>query len=192
MRRVTICTIASLLLLPAGVAAAKEPVAAKVCGPSDCRTVKDRNVLMALIEGGGPTDPPRRGAPWYSVSVVVKVDQGRRDSFPLVIVPSAGLMRFDDGSDNYTWTSATNAGTNLYRRVTDGLDGFQASTLEGVGPAVVPKAQVDEVVLPPEQPPSDGGGSSPVPWIAGAVVLLLALGLLIRRRGLPGPKPAEG
>jgi hypothetical protein len=182
------CMVLALSLVPAGAAAAKEPVKAKVCGPSDCHTVKDRDALMALIEGGPPTDPPDRGAPWYTVRTTIEMDEGQRDSFMSAIVPSAGLIRGSDASEGYVWMPATPRGERLYRRVTRGLAPFGAATLKGVG---APKVRVDEVVLPSEQPHQDGG-SSPLPWIAGGVVLLALVGVLIRRRGLPWPKPAEG
>ena len=83
---------------------------------------------------------------------------------------------------------ATPRGKLEYRRATRGLAPFGAATLRGVG---APKVRVDEVVPPAEEPHQDGG-SSPLPWIAGGVVLLALAGLLIRRRGLHWPKPAEG
>jgi MYXO-CTERM domain-containing protein len=180
--------VLALSLVPAGAAAAKKPVSAKVCGPSDCHTVKDRDSLMALSEGGPPTDPPDRGAPWYSVRMTIEIDHGRRDSFSTAMVPSAGLMRGADASEGYVWMPATARGARVYRRVTRGLAPFPPASLKGVGP---PRVRVDEVVLPAERPRQDGG-SSPLPWIAGGVALLALAGLLLRRRGLPWPKPAQG
>ena len=181
------CMVLALSLVPAGAALAKEPVKAKVCGASDCRTIKDRDALMALSEGGPPTDPPDRGAPWYSVRTTIAVGPGQRDSFSSAIVPSAGLMRGADASEGFVWMPATPRGARVSRRVTRGLEPFPAATLKGVG---APKARVDEVVLPAAEPDQDGG-SSPLPWIAGGVVLLGLAGVLIRRR-LPWPKPAQG
>jgi hypothetical protein len=180
MRRLVICTALALWLVAAGPAAAKEPVKAKVCGVSDCRTVKDKDTLMALTEGGPPSDPPRHGAAWYSVRTTIAVGDGQRDSFTTAIVPSAGLMRGSDAIEGYVWMPATARGKRAYRRVTRGLAPRPAGTLKGVGP---PKARVDEVVLPHEQASSDG--ATPLPWIAGAVALLGAAGLLIRRRWRP-------
>jgi len=176
--------VLALSLVPAGAAAAKEPVKAKVCGASDCRTVKDRDKLMALTEGGPPTDPPEHGAGWYSVRMTIEIDRGQHDSFSLVVVPSAGLLRGQDGS-GYAWMPATPAGLSEYRRITRGLEPFPARTLRGVG-------RVEEVVAPPKEARPDGDGSSPLPWIAGGAVLAALAALLIRRHGLPWPKPAQG
>jgi hypothetical protein len=188
MRRLTICIVLTLSLVPAGVAAAKEPVKAKVCGPDSCRTVQDQDSLMALTEGGPPTQPPKRGAGWYSVRMTIQTGPEQFESFPLVIVPSAGLVRGGDATEGYSWGAVSDHAANEYRRITRGLVAYPAGALKGVGP---PKVRVDEVVLPPDQPKPDGG-SSPLPWIAGGVLLLGAAGLLIRRRGLPWPRPAEG
>ena len=188
MRRLAICLVLTLSLAPAGAAVAKEPVKAKVCGSSDCRTVKDRSALMALTEGGGPTDPPARGAGWYEVVMTIAVERERHETFPLAIVPSEGLMRGGDPEAGYSWMPVSARAAREYRRVTRGIAPFPASTLEGTGRV---EAQVDEVVLPPRaEREAQDGGSSPLPWIAGGVALLVLAGLAIRRRGLPWPKPA--
>jgi hypothetical protein len=184
-----------LMLLPAATAAAKEPVAAKICGSSDCTTVKDKDTLMALFSGGGPADPPERGVPWYSVRMAIDIGQERPDHFDQAIVPSLGLVGGEDPDGGITWMSMDRRAEGIYRRLTHGISAFPASDLKGVGPVGLPEAQVDEVVLPPKQPAAaaDGGGSSPLPWIAGGLVLfgLVAL-VLVRWRGRPWPRPAQG
>jgi len=188
MRRLAISVVLALSLSPAG-ALAKEPVSAKVCGASDCRTVKDRQALMALIEGGGPTDPPKDAAGWYEVVMTIEGDQGRHDTFPLAIVPSEGLMRGGDAEAGYNWMSVTSAGAREYRRVTRGIAPFSARSLEGLGR---PQAQVDEVVLPPAEPKAEGGGSSPLPWIAGGLLSVGLAGAVLRWRGLPVRRSQPG
>jgi hypothetical protein len=173
------CTALAIWLLPAGVAAAKKPVSAKVCGPSECRTVKDRQTLIALTEGGPPADPPRSGAGWYTVRTTIEIDHGRRDHFSSAIVPSAGLLRGGDAGQGYAWMPVTAATARAYRRVTNGLAPFPAGTLKGVAPGPAHHANPD-------------GGSSPLPWIGGGLVAIALAGLLIRRRGLPWPRPAQG
>jgi hypothetical protein len=188
MRRLALCLVLTMSLAPAGAAFAKEPVKAKVCGASDCRETKDRGALMALTEGGPPTTPPSHGAAWYEVTMTIEIDHGRHDTFPMAIVPSKGLMRGGDGNEGYTWMPVSSAAAREYRRITSGLEPRAASALEGVG---VPKVRVDEVVLPREEPQADGGGASPLPWIAGGLLLLGLAAALIRWRGLPWPKPAQ-
>jgi hypothetical protein len=193
MRKLTLPIMLGLMLLPAATAAAKEPVAAKICGPSDCTTVKDRQTLMALIEGGGPRTPPSRGVPWYSMRIAIDTGQERPDHFDQVVVPSRGLVRAEDPEGGFTWFSMSRRAADVAGRLTHGIEAFPASKLKGTGPV---EAKVDEVVLPPKPEPAaaaDGGGSSPLPWIAGGLVLLGLLALvLVRWRGRPWPRPAQG
>jgi hypothetical protein len=189
MRRLALCLVLTMSLAPAGAAFAKEPVKAKVCGASDCRETKDRGALMALTEGGPPTSPPSHGAAWYRVTMTIAIGPDQRDRFSLVIVPSAGLMRAGDATEGHSWMSVSPATASEQLRLTRGLEPRAASALEGTGP---PEVRVDEVVLPREEPQADGSGASPLPWIAGGLVLLGLAGALLRWRGLPWPKPAEG
>jgi hypothetical protein len=188
MRRLALCLVLTMSLAPAGVAVAKEPVKAKVCGASDCRETKDHGALMALTEGGPPTTPPSDGAAWYRVTMTIEIDRGHHDTFPMAIVPSKGLMRGGDGTGGYTWMPVSSATAREYRRITRGLEPRAASALEGIG---APEVRVDEVVLPREEPQADESGASPLPWIAGASVLLGLAGALARWRGLSWPKPAQ-
>jgi len=190
MRKLTLPIVLALVLGPAAVAAAKEPVAAKVCGPSACHIFKDRDTLFA-IGGGDPGQPPASGAPWYSVRMVIKIDDGRHDSFPVAILPSTGVTRYGDPNTGYTWVAPSTRAARVYRRITRGMEPFAAAKLEGVGPV---EAKVDEVVQPPKPEPAaaDGGGSSPLPWIAGGLVLVGVVFALIRWRGRLWPRPAQG
>lgn len=192
MRRLAIFIGLTLSLVPAGAALAKEPVRAKVCGASECRTVKDKDALMALTEGGPPTNPPKHGAAWYSVLVTIQIGDNEFDHFRSAIVPSLGLLRGDDSTGGYVFMPATDRALRGYERVTRGLEPLPATRLKGVGtPKPQVEAQVDEVVPPPAEAKPDGG-SSPLPWIAGGVVLLGLAVALIRWRGLPWPRQAQG
>ena len=183
MRRLAICIALTVWLVPAAAAVAKEPVAAEVCGKSDCRTVKDRQTLLVLTEGGPPTRPPGAGAPWYSVRMTIEIDRGRRDHFSFVVVPSAGLVRAGDPNGGYSWMPVSDSAQRIYREVTRGVTPHPADTLAAVG-------RTKRTAFGADEPKPDEGGS-PLPWIAGGIVVLLGLALaLIRRRGLPWPRPA--
>ena len=193
MRRLTICLGLALSLAFATDASAKEVVAAKVCGKSDCRETRDPKTLTVFTDVGAPTDPPSHGGAWYSVRVTVEVEDGQRDTFPMAVLPKAGLMRGGDGSEGYTWFHLTPASARRYLALTHDLSPYPAAKLTGTGP---PKVRVDEVVLPPREPTAAGGGSSPLPWIGGGLALLAAgLALLVWRRrggGLPWAPGALG
>ena len=121
MRRLTLCLGLVLSLALATEASAKEVVAAKVCGKSDCRETRDRDTLTVFTDGGAPTDPPSRGSAWYSVRVTVEVEDGKRDTFPMAVLPKAGLMRGGDGSGGYTWFHLTPASARRYLALTHDL-----------------------------------------------------------------------
>jgi hypothetical protein len=182
MRRITLCLGLVLSLALATEAAAKEVVAAKVCGKSDCRETRDPDTLTVFTDGGAPTDPPSRGGAWYSVRVTVEVEDGKRDTFPMAVLPKAGLMRGGDGTGGYSWFHLTPASARRYLALTHDLAPIPAAKLSGIGP---PKVRVDEVVLPPREPAGSGSGASPLPWIGGGLAVLAAgLALLLwRRRG---------
>ncbi|MEA2330953.1 MAG: hypothetical protein QOH58_1091 [Thermoleophilaceae bacterium] len=184
MRRLTICLVLMLTLAIAAEAAAKEVVSATVCGPSDCRQVEDRASLMALQEGGPPTDPPREGAGYYEVRVKVAINRVRHEILPLAILPGGGLMRTGDAQQGYGWLNVSRAAVLRYRELTRGLAPFPADTLEGLGSADRPQVAVVA---------ADPAAGTPWAWLAVWVVLLAAAAAALirrRRRGLPATRPA--
>jgi hypothetical protein len=194
MKRLTLCLALVLPLALAGAAEAKEVVSAKVCGASDCRTTKDRDVLVALSEGGGPAQPPGAGS-FYRVELTVRGD-GELFTFPVVIVPDAGLMRGGTEAEGYTWMAVSPKAVGEFRQIARGLEPVPAARLAGLD-VRLPGARVDEVVLPPAEPDSGGSGDPAWPWIvvglAALGLLALAVARLRRPRPTPGPpEPAEG
>jgi len=192
MRRLTIWIALVLSLAFASDAVAKEVVAAKVCGPSECVKTRDRDTLAVFMDGGAPTDPPSAKSGWYAVRVTI-AEGDSHDTFPMVVMPSAGLLRGGDGAEGYTWVRLTPSSKREYRDLTRGIAPYPAGKLRGTGP---PKVRVDEVVLGPQQPAASGG-ASPLPWIGAGVALLAAVLFLVRRRRRRGrdlrwPRPSEG
>jgi hypothetical protein len=102
------------------------------------------------------------------VLTTIQIGDDQFDQFRSAIVPSLGLLRGSDPSEGFVFMAPTERAIREYRRVTRGLAPFAAATLKGVRP------------LPATEPERDGG-SSPLPWIAGGVVLLGLAGLVIRR-----------
>lgn len=191
MRRLTTLFAVVLPLVLAGHAAAKEVVSARVCGPADCRTVKDREAVIAVSEGGPPTGPPAEATGYFEVRVTVAAERGGRETFAMAAVPTAGLIRGGDAEQGYTWMPISRAAVLEYRELTRGLVPFPAASLEGLG---APKVRVDEVILSPEDPQPAGDRPS-WPWFAaGGAVVLLVIGALTagpwRRPRPEGPSPA--
>ena len=184
---------ASAVSYPPGLAAT-EISSAKVCGAGECREVSDPEAATALAVGPRPrgTDAPERGLPWYKSTLTIHGDR-----VSVVVVPSAGLMRWEDG---FTWVTLPRESEEAYAKLTAGLTPRPASTLPSVGEdANLPVARVDEVVEPPSAatpaPASDGSNV----WIValgGGVLAALMAGLLLRTRHRrastpPRVRPAE-
>jgi hypothetical protein len=176
---------------------ATEISSAKVCGASECREVSDPEAATALAvvrtrrQGGRRvadfprvTDAPERGLPWYKSTLTIRAEDGGEvfNRVSVTVVPSAGLMRWEDG----TWVTLPSESKEAYAKLTAGLTPRPARTFPGVGEdAKLPVARVDEVVEPPSAatpaPASDGSNV----WIValgGGVLAALMAGLLLRIR----------
>ena len=164
---------------------ATEISSAKVCGARECREVSDPEAATALAVGPRPrgTDAPERGLPWYKSTLTIRAEDGGTDRVSVTVVPSAGLMRWEDG---VTWVTLPSESKEAYAKLTAGLAPRPARTFPGVGEdAKLPVARVDEVVEPPSAatpaPASDGSNV----WIValgGGVLAALMAGLLLRIR----------
>ena len=179
-----------LLVPPSAVAyppglTAKEISSAKVCGAGECREVSDPEAATALAVGPRPrgTDAPERGLPWYKSTLTIPAEDGGEVRVSVVVVPSAGLMRWEDG---VLWVTLPSESKEAYAKLPAGLTPRPARTLPGVGEdAKLPVARVDEVVEPPSAatpaPASDGSNV----WIValgGGVLAALMAGVLLRIR----------
>lgn len=181
-----------LLVPPSAVAwdllslTATEISSAKVCGAGECREVSDPEAATALAVGPTPrgTDAPVRGLPWYKSTLTIRAEDGGEvftDRVSVTVVPSAGLLRVNDG----VWVTLPSESKAAYAKLTAGLTPRPARTLPSVGEDALPVARVDEVVEPPSAatpaPASDGSNV----WIValgGGVLAALMAGLLLRIR----------
>ena len=167
---------------------------AKVCGAGECREVSDPEAATALAVGPTPrgTDAPVRGLPWYKSTLTIPAEGGGevdRVSVSVTVVPSAGLMRVEDG----VWVTLPSESKEAYAKLTAGLTPRPARTLPGVGADALPAARVDEVVDPSAATPASASDGSNV-WIValgGGVLVALMAGLLLRiRHRRPSTPPA--
>jgi hypothetical protein len=157
----------------AASAAAKEVKSAKVCGPSDCVAVTDREQATLLVGGdGGPGSPPRASS-FYTVEVTVTIDEeGGTGTWSFYYVPSSGMTRpaydprGDMGPSTHAWWAVDGKTAALFANVTEGLEPF-------------PRPDVSSVVI----------GSKEV--VAGADSYLRLYELPPARGGLPGGLPVS-
>ena len=165
---------------------AKEISSAKVCGAVECREVSDPEAATALAVGPRPrgTDAPERGLPWYKSTLTIRAEDGGElftDRVSVTVVPSAGLMRWEDG----TWVTLPSESKEAYAKLTAGLTPRPARTLPSVGEDALPVARVDEVFCPAcAATPAQASDGSNV-WIValgGGVLAALMAGLLLRIR----------
>ena len=185
---------ASAVSYPPGLEA-KEISSAKVCGAGECREVSDPEAATALAVGPRPrgTDAPERGLPWYLSTLTIRAeDGGEGDRVSVTVVPSAGLMRAEDG---LTWVTLPSESEEAYAKLTAGLTPRPARTLLGGGLyAKLPVARVDEVFDPASAatPASDGSNVWIVALGGGVLAALLAgLLLMIRHRRASTPPAAS-
>jgi hypothetical protein len=167
---------------------ATEVSSAKVCGAVECREVSDSKAASALAVGPRPrgTDAPERGLPWYKSTLTIRADdhgEGFTDRVSVIVVPSAGLMRWEDG---FTWVTLPNESKEAYAKLTAGLTPRPARTLPGPGEdAKLPVARLDEVVESPSaitQAPASDGSNAWIVALGGGVLAALMAGLLLRIR----------
>ena len=185
---------------------AKEISSAKVCGAAECREVSDPEAATALAVGPRPrgTDAPERGLPWYKSTLTIPAEDGGEVRVSVIVVPSAGLMRWEDG---VTWVTLPSESKEAYAKLTAGLTPRPARTLPRVGEDALPVARVDEDALPVARvdevvcpacaaTPAQASDGSNV-WIValgGGVLAALMAGLLLRirhRRASTPPAPPE-
>ena len=187
---------ASAMSYPPGTAT--EISSAKVCGAGECREVSDPEAASALAVGPARrgTDAPERGLPWYKSTLTIRAEYGGEvstDRVSVAVVPSAGLMGWEDG---FSWVTLPSESKEAYAKLTAELTPRPARTLPGVGVDALPVARVDEVVEYPSAatpaPASDGSNV----WIvalSGGVLAALMAGLLLtirhRRASTPPAAP---
>src|SRR4029450_13508316 len=146
----------SAVSYPPGLTAT-EISSAKVCGGAECREVSDPKAATALAVGPRPrgTDAPERGLPWYKSTLTIPAEDGGEVRVSVVVVPSAGLMRWEDGVLLVTLPSESK---EAYAKLTAGLTPRPARTLLRVGDGV---ARVDEVYCPAGPAPPWGWATPP-------------------------------
>jgi hypothetical protein len=166
---------------------ATEISSAKVCGVGECREVSDPEAASALAVGPRPrgTDAPSRGLPWYKSTLTIRAEDGGEvftDRVSVTVVPSAGLMRWEDG---FTWVTLPSESKEAYAKLTAGLTPRPARTLPSVGEdAKMPGGALAPEVFesPSAATPASDGSKVWIVALGGGVLAALMAGLLLRIR----------
>ena len=126
---------------------ATEISSAKVCGAGECREVSDPEAATALgrprpaVHGASAAalvEQPAYGSPRARAALVQEhahdprrgARRGVRRPRSVIVVPSAGLMRVEDG---FTWVTLPSESEEAYAKLTAGLTPRPARTFPGVG-----------------------------------------------------------
>ena len=140
------------------------------------------------------TDAPVRGLPWYKSTLTISA-QVDRDSGSVTVVPSAGLMRVNDG----VWVTLPSQSKEAYAKLTAGLTPRPARMLPSVGAETGAAGRPRRRGLRPERDlalASDGSnGSDRRRWAAAALsaswpgrLLLVEMATAARRRRPAAPE----
>ena len=135
----------TLLLLAAVSAALAAPTAAtakniselKLCGPSSCATINDKNVLAEWMQSGdgGPTGTPPL-APYYRFDVTVTAGAGETFengktsvTWSQWYVPSAHAVRGESESGAASWVVESGRAAEIFRNALHGIEPYAAPTI---------------------------------------------------------------
>lgn len=174
----------ALALAFASPAHAKGFISLSVCGTNTCHTTRDAQELSDAQDAAPQADPGRTG-PFFKLRQTIgepgnpHFPEAREVSYWF---PALGVVRGDDGPLS-GWTLPTPATQRVLRRLSGGLEPFEAAKLphEAGDPRA---AQIAESVGYPHPDPAkhdDGGGSA---WKLSLLAVLPAgLVFVMRRRG---------
>jgi MYXO-CTERM domain-containing protein len=182
VRRLVIAAVAAATLACVPAAAAKEVTSATVCGVDGCTTTQNRAFLQALMNGGGPADPPAHPSGAFRVRArIAEPGGGIIGRFTNWWVPRTQLLLAEDGS----WTTLSPRAAEAVASAAHGHKPFGPEKLgasfAGTSPHAGPPPPVKTT------PVADDGAS--VDWwmiVPAAGLALAAAGALLLVRRRPG------
>jgi hypothetical protein len=175
MRRLTAFLALILTLAFASAASAKEIVALKVCGASDCRATTDPQLIQA-VESSNESVPPGAKAPWYRVEARMRIEGAADEHFTLAFAPRLRMLRGGEPGSWY-WMLLSKEDAAAFGELTRDLGALPASRLRGTGPPIAER----------KEPRADAGEDGGLPVSLAGLALAVPLGgaalVLLRRRG---------
>ena len=167
MRRLAILTVLLASLAVPSPAASKEVRSVTACGVGDCASSKAAGLTRGMMDIGLPTSAPEAPAPFYRLTVAIGDAHQTFERFESSWVPSAGRLLAEDGS----WLAVRPEVRRGLDRLTRGLAALPSARLPGFPAADTPR--------PVAAVRSDS--DLPVVPVVAAVLLLVPVGLLVRR-----------
>jgi hypothetical protein len=193
VKRLTVALLASLVVLAAAPAWAKEIKEVNVCGKSDCMRLTGRKAMVFFDDDGMPTSPPKAG-PFYTVEFVA-TDGKHETRWTVDYVPSAGVIRSDDDFGNDVWTTVNLS--PAVEKVTAGLEPLPASKLIDAASKAGASGSSDATTTSKHVGGTAIADDAGAPWAAIAIVLFVVAALGVStyfvlgrrwgRRGKPHP-----
>jgi hypothetical protein len=180
MRRLALITALLVPLAVASPAAAKEVQSVTACGAGDCATSKAGGLMRAMTDIGPPTSAPKAPAPFYRLTLAIGDGRTVFERFKVSWVPAAGRLLGEDG----TWMAVRPQVRRGLDRLTRGLVPLPAARLPGF-----PVTAADVAPPPPAAPVTSDSGLPVVPLLAAALLVVL-VGVLVRRHLPSGPSRA--
>ena len=170
-------------------AQAKEILGAKVCGEDGCVRVGSVAGGDAALYGGPPASAPKERAPFFRIRFKIGEDSKSFGYIRTLYVPSAQLVRGDDGS----WMNVPTETLTALNRLTRGVQPYPAAKLSDIFRPYRSDAAAATPAPPrPASSDGDGGGGPPaVLWAGLAALALAALGAFAWRRREFHHGPAE-
>jgi hypothetical protein len=177
--RTFLALLTAALLLPAA-AQAKGILGAKVCGDEGCVRVGHVAGGDQALMGGPPVSAPKERAPFFRIRFKIGEDGKAFGFVRTLYVPSAQLVRGDDG----TWMNVPSDTLDALNRLTRGIQPYPAERLNDI---LRPYRSSAAAASPaPPRPSSDDGGGPPAALWAGlaalALAALAATATIMRRR----------
>jgi len=128
--------VAMLALAAPGLA--KEPKEAKICGPDECGTVTDQQLLLGVVQDEGSSGPPPPPSAYYKVRMFIDVPEeaGVGPHVDFWYVPSAHALKAagrDPYANNaFAWTILSPAAAVAFDRALRGVEAFPTPKVTGV------------------------------------------------------------
>jgi hypothetical protein len=194
VKRLTVALLASLAVLAAAPAWAKEIKEVNVCGKDDCTRLTGQKAMGFFDDDGMPTSPPKAGH-FYTVEFVA-TDGKHETRWTVDYLPSAGVIRSDDDFGNDVWTTINPS--PAIEKVTAGLEPLPASKLVGAASKASASGSSGATTSSKQGASTATADDAGAPWAAIAIVVFViaALGVttyyVLIRRGRGGKTHPAG